>query len=90
MVDGEEDPRLAGALDDAADDGGLLRRRCGEPRLPETGDPDGAEPGFLQLPEGRALVPNGVVYGSNQERGAIRVVASAAGKERGGSEARTT
>ena len=59
-------------------------------RLPEARDPDRPEAGLLQLLEGRALVPDRVVYGSNQKRGAISVVASAAGKERGGEETRTT
>ena len=89
MVDAEEDPRLAGALDDAAEDGDLLLRRRGEPRLPEARDPDCPEAGLLQLLEGRALVPDRVVYGSNQKRGAIAAIASAGGKERGGDEART-
>ena len=90
MVDAEEDPRVAGALDDAAEDGDLLLRRRGQARLPEARDPDRAEAGLLQLLEGRALVPDRVVYGSNQKRGAIRIVASAAGNERGGDETRTT
>ena len=88
MVDAEEDPRVAGALDDAAEDGDFLLRRGREARLPEARDPDRAEAGLLQLLEGRALVPRGVVYGSNQKRGAISVAASAAGQERGGEEAR--
>ena len=90
MVDAEEDPRLARALDDAAEDRDLLLRRRREARLPEARDPDRGEAGLLQLLEGRALVPDCVVYGSNQKRGAITVVASAAGKERGGEEERTT
>ena len=90
MVDAEEDPSVAGALDDPAEDGDFFLGRCGEPRLPEARDPDRPEAGLLQLLEGRPLVPDCVVYGSNQKRGAIAVVASAAGKERGGEEARTT
>jgi hypothetical protein len=90
VVDAEEDPGVAGALDDAAEDGDLLLRRRREARLPEARDPDRRIAGRLELLEGRALVPDCVVYGSNQKRGAITVAASAAGKERGGEEARTT
>ena len=90
MVDAEEDPGVVRPLDDAAEDGDLLRRRRREAGLPEARDPDGGEARVLQLAEGRALVPDGVVYCSNQKRGAITVVAAAAGKERGGEEARTT
>jgi hypothetical protein len=90
VVDAEEDPGVAGALDDAAEDGDLLLRRRREARLPEARDPDRRIAGRLELLEGRALVPDCVVYGSNQKRGAIAVAASAAGKERGGEEARTT
>ena len=89
MVDGEEDPGVAGAFDDAAKGGDLLRRRRRQARLPEARDPDGREAGILQPLEGRAVVADGVVYRSNQKRGAIRAVASAAGKERGGEEERT-
>ena len=90
MIDGEEDPRVAGALDDAPEDGDLLLRRSGQSRLPEARDPDGTEAGLLQLAEGGALVPDRVVYGSNQKRGAITVVATASGKESGGEEERST
>ena len=80
MVDTEEDARVAGALDDAAEDGDLLLGGCRQSGLPEARDPDRPEAGVLQLLEGRALVPDRVVYCSNQKRGAIRAVASAAGK----------
>lgn len=89
MVDGEEDPRVARALDDAAQDRDLLLGRRRQARLPVARDPDGAETGVLQPAEGGALVPDGVVYGSNQKRGASTLVASAAGKGRGGEEERT-
>ena len=89
MVDAEEDPRVTRSLDDAAQDRDLLLRRCRQARLPVARDPDGAEAGVLQLAEGGALVPDGVVYGSNQKRGGSAFAASAAGKGRGGEEART-
>ena len=68
----------------------LLFGRRRQPGLPAARDPDRTEAGLLQLLEGRALVSDGVVYGSNQKRGAIRAVASAPAKERGGEEERTT
>jgi hypothetical protein len=89
VVDAEEDARVAGALDDVAEDGDLLLRRRREARLPEARDPDRSEAGVLQLAEGGAFVPDDVVYCSNQKRGAIRAAASASGKGRGGDETRT-
>ena len=58
--------------------------------MPEARDPDGAEAGVLELAESRPVVPDPVVYGSNQKRGARTVVATAPGKKRGGEETRTT
>jgi hypothetical protein len=90
VVDGEEDARVARALDDAAERGRLLLGRSFRSGLPEARDPDGAEAGVLELSERLGVVPNAVVYGSNQKRGASTVVATAAGKGRGGEETRTT
>jgi hypothetical protein len=66
VVDAEEDTRVAGALDDAAEDVDLRLRRRVQPRLPEARDPDGLEAGVLQLLQRRPLVPDDVVYRSNQ------------------------
>lgn len=76
MVDGEEDPEVVCARRHPAQHlelGGVRRR---EPGLPEARDPDTAEAGVLELPEGGAFLPDAVVYGSNQKRGAIITAAS--------------
>ena len=66
MVDAEEDARVAGALDDAAENVDLRLWRRVQPRLPDARDPDGLEAGVLQLLQRRPLVPDDVVYRSNQ------------------------
>ena len=44
----------------------------------------------MQLVERGGVVPDAVVYCSNQKRGASTVVATASGKGRGGEETRST
>jgi hypothetical protein len=66
VVDREEDPGVACALDDAAQGGDLLRRRRIAAGMPEARDPDGAEAGVLELAERGPVVADPVVYGSNQ------------------------
>ena len=66
MVDAEEDARLVGAVDDSAESGDLLLRRLDDTWLPEARDPDGAEAGVVKLVQGGRVVPDAVVYCSNQ------------------------
>lgn len=86
MVDAEEDPRFAGALDDAPERGNLLRRRRRQAGLPEARDPDRAEAGFLELVERRPWMANGVVDCADEEG---LVVAAATGERQRGEGERT-
>ena len=85
MVDAEEDPRFAGALDDAPERGDLLWLRCREPGLPEARDPDRPEAGILELLECRPGVADPVVDRADEE-GLVLVAAAAAERQRGEAE----
>jgi len=86
LVDAEEDPCLARALDDTPERGDLLRHRRRETGLPEARDPNRPEPRLLQLRQRGPLVADGVVDGADEER---LVVAAAAGERQRGERERT-